>query len=80
VEHITSNKVRRGTRLRIRTGVAAVATPDAMAADSLKVAALAPPNMRSAASSSAASAMTVRVKAGDTLSALARRHGTTWRA
>ena len=76
--HLTSGKVRRGTRLKIRTGDAAVSSPESLAADSARVAMLKPPSARrSSRSGHVASAGTVRVRSGDTLSEIAKRHGTT---
>lgn len=72
---ITGNSVRRGTRLKIRTGDAAVATPETLAADSMRVASIKAPSGKRKASGPARSVVTVR--AGETLGELARRHGTT---
>jgi membrane-bound lytic murein transglycosylase D len=77
---LTTTKVRRGTRLKIRTGDAAMPSPDTLAADSARVASLEPPPARRKGASviaSGPSQTTVLVKAGETLGALAQRHGTT---
>ncbi|MEK7823853.1 MAG: LysM peptidoglycan-binding domain-containing protein [Candidatus Eisenbacteria bacterium] len=79
---LSTSTVRRGTRLKIRMGDAAVASPESLAADSARVAALAPPPARrkSAAGHAAAPGPVrtiVTVRAGETLGVLAQRHGTT---
>lgn len=78
---ITGTSVRRGTRLKIRTGVAATPSPEAVAADSAKAVAIkAPPprhhrgHRRGGADVPAKSTVTVR--SGETLDVLAQRHGT----
>jgi membrane-bound lytic murein transglycosylase D len=78
--HLKAAKLRRGTRLKIRTGDAATPSPDTLAADSVRVAALQPPpgRLRKGASApSGRSRATVIVKAGDTLDGIARANGTT---
>ncbi|HKQ58459.1 MAG TPA: LysM peptidoglycan-binding domain-containing protein [Candidatus Eisenbacteria bacterium] len=74
--HLTGNSVKRGTRLKIRTGDAAVSSPESLAADSARVAKLVPPKARHSRSSRHIGG-TVRVRPGDTLSEIATRHGTT---
>jgi membrane-bound lytic murein transglycosylase D len=81
--HLTTSKLRRGTRLKIRTGDAVARAEAAAAKDSAQVASLkaprpskyAKPSRRSGKATSASSFVTVRN--GDTLSILASRHGTT---
>jgi len=78
--HITTSRVRRGTRLAIRTGDAAVPSPEQLAADSARVAALKPPPARRKSRShrsGVGAGPTITVQSGDTLGAIARRHGTT---
>ena len=77
--HLTSGTVRRGTRLKIRTGDAAVSSPESLAADSARVAMIQPPPLRRSRRShgSVAVAGTVQVRPGDTLGEIARRNGTT---
>src|SRR5262245_34198372 len=77
--HLTTTKVRRGTRLKIRVGEAAISSPESLAADSARVAMLKPPSSRKHHGSrgSVATSGTVRVQSGDTLDEIARRHGTT---
>jgi membrane-bound lytic murein transglycosylase D len=77
--HLTGTSVRRGTRLKIRTGDAAVSDPESLAADSARVAALKPPPARKSGRSGARGpvAGTVTVRSGDTLGEIAKRHGTT---
>jgi LysM repeat protein len=58
-------------------GEAAVTSPESLAADSARVAALVPPPSRRSGRGSTAYAGTVRVRPGDTLGDIARRHGTT---
>jgi membrane-bound lytic murein transglycosylase D len=74
---LTSNSVRRGTRLKIRTGDAAVASPETLAADSTRVASIVPPKSTRKASASGPAREVVTVRAGETLGMLAQRHGTT---
>jgi membrane-bound lytic murein transglycosylase D len=76
---LTTSSVRRGTRLKIRTGAAAELDPDRLAADSSQVASFNPPrpSKRSRGASSVAVKGTVVVKAGDTLGGIASRNGTT---
>jgi membrane-bound lytic murein transglycosylase D len=76
---IPGSTVRRGTRLKIRTGDAAVTTPEMIAADSARVAAVkAPtPSRRGHARMDIPARATVTVQAGETLGVLAQRHGTT---
>jgi peptidoglycan lytic transglycosylase D len=80
--HLTSGKVRRGTRLKIRMGDAAVASPESLAADSIRVAALTPPSPRRRSGTHHALPQgpvrtIVTVQAGESLAVLAQRHGTT---
>lgn len=77
--HLKAGKLRRGTRLKIRTGDAATPSRDTLAADSIRVAALKPPpgRHRRSAAHSGPSRATVIVKAGDTLGNIARANGTT---
>ena len=79
--HLASGKVRRGTRLKIRVGEAAISSPESLAADSARVAMLKPPSARRSSRSGGrgqvAIAGTVRVRSGDTLGEIAKRHGTT---
>jgi membrane-bound lytic murein transglycosylase D len=80
--HLTSSKVRRGTRLKIRMGDAAVASPETLAADSVRVAALRVPTSRRRSGTGHAAPQgpartIVTVQAGETLGVLAQRHGTT---
>jgi membrane-bound lytic murein transglycosylase D len=77
--HLKAGKLRRGTRLKIRTGDAATPSRDTLAADSIRVAALKPPpgRHRRSAVHSGPSRATVIVKAGDTLGNIARANGTT---
>ena len=73
---LTGNSVRRGTRLIIRTGDAAVSSPERVAADSVKVASIKAPKSRKGHGSGPAREV-VTVKSGETLGTLAHRHGTT---
>ena len=81
--HLGSSRVRRGTRLKIRTGDAAVASRDQVEADSAKVASLTPPSAKKSSArrphsrASVAAHMVVTVRAGETLGVLAERHNTT---
>jgi LysM repeat protein len=78
--HLKTSAVRRGTRLKIRVGEAAVSSPESLAADSARVAMIRPPaSSRRHHSSKGAVATngTIRVQSGDTLEDLAKRHGTT---
>jgi len=76
--HLTSGKVRRGTRLKIRVGDAAISSPESLAADSARVAMLKPPSARRSNRYGHVATMgTVRVRSGDTLGEIAKRHGTT---
>jgi len=68
--HLSISKLRRGTRLKIRTGDAAIASPKVLTSDSLQIAALPAPRP-------ASSRRTVVVQRGETLGVIARRHGTT---
>jgi membrane-bound lytic murein transglycosylase D len=77
---ITGNSVRRGTRLKIRTGDAAVTSPAAIAADSVRVASIqapAPAKHHGRAHLDVPARATVTVQTGETLGVLAQRHGTT---
>jgi len=71
--------VRRGTRLKIRTGDSAMPSPEVLAADSVKVASFEPPraSKKARARSTAAAKRVVIVKTGETLGGIASRHGTT---
>jgi membrane-bound lytic murein transglycosylase D len=79
--HLKSSSVRRGTRLKIRTGEAAVSSPESLAADSARVATLKPPPARKSGRATSrgvvAGGTSVRVRSGDTLGEIAKRHGTT---
>jgi LysM repeat protein len=78
--HLKTSSVRRGTRLKIRVGDAAVSSPESLAADSIRVAGLKPPPARRSSRGSRGAVATsgsIRVQSGDTLSEIARRHGTT---
>lgn len=73
---LTVNTVRRGTRLKVRTGDAAVMDVKRAASDSAVVAALKPPSPRKGKSAaSGAGSRSVVVRSGDTLSSIASRHG-----
>ena len=73
---LTANTVRRGTRLKVRTGDAAEVNLERAASDSAKVAALKPPTPRKGShSASGAVRRTVVVRSGDTLATIASRHG-----
>jgi membrane-bound lytic murein transglycosylase D len=74
---LTTNSVRRGTRLKIRTGDAAVASPEVIAADSVRVASIVAPKSKHKASRSGRAREVVTVHSGETLGTLAQRHGTT---
>ena len=76
---LTTSTVRRGTRLKIRTGESAVSTPEELAADSAKVASFKAPKPRKSSRSGrgGGNTRTVVVKSGDTLGAIAARNGTT---
>lgn len=70
-----STAVRRGTRLQIRTGDAALA-PATSDTDSVQIAALKPPHARGKGSrGQAGGGRTVVVQRGETLSSIAARHG-----
>jgi len=71
---LSANTVRRGTRLKVRTGNAAEVNIERAASDSAKVAALKPPTPRKGTRATGAS-RTVVVRSGDTLAAIANRHG-----
>jgi membrane-bound lytic murein transglycosylase D len=74
--HLKSSTVRRGTRLKLRTGDAAIASAESLAADSVKVAALKPPSARRGAKAPRGPARAVVVvRAGETLGQIASRHG-----
>jgi len=81
--HLGPGKVRRGTRLKIRTGEAAVASRERVEADSVRVASLSPPSARKSSAhrshsrATVAAGMVVTVRAGETLGVLAERHNTT---
>ena len=79
--HLTTSKVRRGTRLKIRVGDAAISSPESLAADSARVAMIIPPrptrSRHHASRGAVASSGTITVQSGDTLELLAKRHGTT---
>ena len=75
---LPSSVVRRGTRLKIRTGESAVAKPEVLAADSARVASFNPPKARKSRShGSGAAKRVVVVRSGDTLGEIAARNGTT---
>ena len=75
---LQTSTVRRGTRLKIRTGDAAKIDPAALAADSARAAAFTPPRPRRGASGGSGTVKRVIVvKSGETLGAIAGRHGTT---
>jgi membrane-bound lytic murein transglycosylase D len=73
---LTTSTVRRGQRLKIRTGDAAIVDAKSAAADSARIAALKPPPGRAGSRSGPARAVII-VKPGQTLSEIAARHGTT---
>ena len=75
--HLKTSSVRRGTRLKIRVGDAAIPSPESLAADSVRVANLKPPSPRRSGRGSVATNGSVTVRSGDTLSEIAKRHGTT---
>jgi peptidoglycan lytic transglycosylase D len=77
--HLKTSSVRRGTRLKIRTGDAATRNAEVAAQDSAQVAALPTPRLSKHGRSRHASGTShfVTVRTGDTLSTLATRHGTT---
>uniref|UniRef100_A0A832HZP3 LysM peptidoglycan-binding domain-containing protein n=1 Tax=Eiseniibacteriota bacterium TaxID=2212470 RepID=A0A832HZP3_UNCEI len=74
---LASDAVRRGTRLKIRTGDSAAPSAERQAADSAVVATLVPPRPAKASASQrgASAGRTVIVRRGDTLGAIAARHG-----
>lgn len=74
---LSTSTVRRGTRLKVRTGDAAEVDLQRASADSVKVAALKPPRPRGkrVSSGGSSSARSVVVRSGDTLSVIASRHG-----
>ncbi len=76
---LKASTVRRGTRLKIRTGDAASPDAAAIAADSAKVASFDPPRSRKSARAGAGgpTKRVVIVKAGETLGGIASRNGTT---
>jgi membrane-bound lytic murein transglycosylase D len=69
---LTTSSVARGTRLKLREGDAAVATPEDLAADSARVASI---KVRTGSSIPARKVVTVR--AGQTLGGIAAAHGVT---
>lgn len=83
--HLKSTHVRRGTRLKLRTGDVATAQIDSSAAEAQRaqIAKIAPPRARHSASrrsshrgrSMASAPNLIHVRAGDTLTAIALRHG-----
>lgn len=75
--HLRSSTLRRGTRLKVRTGDAAVADSEAASADSAKIASLPKMKKRSSASGSRSGGRVVTVQRGDTLSEIASRNGVT---
>jgi peptidoglycan lytic transglycosylase D len=76
--HLNTSSVRRGTRLKIRTGDAIERSARAAAQDSAQVASLpAPRPSKHARRGSSGSSHFVTVREGDTLGTLASRHGTT---
>lgn len=78
--HLKTSAVRRGTRLKIRTGDAIARSAQAAAQDSAQVASLPAPRYSKhghARRSSSGPSHFVTVRQGDTLSTLATRHGTT---
>jgi membrane-bound lytic murein transglycosylase D len=76
--HLKTSKVRRGTRLKIRTGDAAQLHVVAAAADSAEAASVQPPRpSRHSKSGGMSIQRVVVVQPGETLGALASRHGTT---
>jgi membrane-bound lytic murein transglycosylase D len=77
---IPGNTVRRGTRLKIRTGDAAVTSPATISADSARVASIqapTPAKHHGRARMEVPARATVTVQTGETLGVLAQRHGTT---
>ena len=76
--HLKTSAVRRGTRLKIRTGDAIERSAQAAAKDSAQVASLpAPRPSKHGRRGSSGASHFVTVRQGDTLSTLATRHGTT---
>jgi len=76
--HLKTSKVRRGTRLKIRTGDAAQLHAAAASADSAQAASIhAPRPSRHSRSGGMPIQRVVVVQPGETLGALASRHGTT---
>jgi membrane-bound lytic murein transglycosylase D len=71
---LTTTRVARGTRLKVRTGEAAVASGSS-SADSAAVAQLVPPKSKKSGARKSTPARIVTVRRGDTLSAIANRHG-----
>ena len=71
--HLHNTKVRPGTRLKVRTPEAADSAAEIVAADSMQVAKLKAPTSRRG--KSGGSHTVIRVRAGETLSSIAARHG-----
>lgn len=81
--HLKTTTVHRGTRLKIRTGDAAIADAEVAAADSARIAELRPPVAKAskpARAKASASRSVHVVRAGQTLGGIARQHGTTVQA
>ena len=74
---LKTSSVRRGTRLKIRTGEASVGSAESLAADSLRVASIHVSPAKSRRGHSGPVKMVVTVRAGDTLGTIASRHGPT---
>ncbi len=81
--HLSTSRLRRGMRLKIRMGEAALTSREQLAADSARVAAITPPRAKKKKSPAShtraqvAARMVVTVRAGETLGVLAERHNTT---
>ena len=76
--HLKTSAVRRGTRLKIRTGDAGHLAPETMAADSARAAAITPPRpSRHSRSGGMSVRRVVIVRSGDTLGEIASRNGVT---
>jgi peptidoglycan lytic transglycosylase D len=76
--HLKTSNVRRGTRLKIRTGDAATVSPTQLAADSTQVASFSAPRpSRRGSAHSVPVRRVIVVRAGETLGTIASRNGTT---
>src|SRR5439155_13238482 len=75
--HLHSSSVRRGTRLKIRTGDAPSVSPQTLAADSAQAASFTPPHpSRRGSTRSMEVKRVIVVKSGETLGDIASRNGT----